>query len=235
MISNNYFIKKNYVSNPPYTLKENPKDYWNYERINNASSFQYHVYKYANKIFSKNKYSSLLDIGSGPGIKVQHFFDISKIRLHLVDQPGMESLVSKYCPKAIFSGLDLEVEKLNCNEKFDLIICADVIEHLENPTTLIDNIKNNLSENGIAIISTPDRDMRRGVNNFQSPNKAHVREWNCQEFKLFIESYGFKIIKQTNLPLKKLNPFLFHLSRSLLYKRIRKSDWFATQMVVMSK
>ncbi len=45
------------------------------------------------------------------------------------------------------------------------------------------------------VISTPDRDILRGENDFGPPrNMTHMREWNGKEFKNFISSSGFTIV-----------------------------------------
>lgn len=61
-----------------------------------------------------------------------------------------------------------------CNEKFDMIICFEVIEHVLDPELLIRLIDKVKSDNGQVLISTPD---------FESPvfgkndvaNKCHIR------------------------------------------------------------
>jgi len=40
--------------------------------------------------------------------------------------------------------------------KYDYIICSDVLEHLINPLDLLEKLKNNLNENGKIIISIPN-------------------------------------------------------------------------------
>lgn len=74
------------------------------------------------------------------------------------------------------------------------IICADVIEHLINPSHLLENLKKLLDDSSICIISTPERDLTRGEKHDGPPtNPHHVREWSFSEFKKFLESYNFKI------------------------------------------
>ena len=70
----------------------------------------------------------------------------------------------------------------------DLIICADVIEHLSNPDDLLDFISEiNFRQ---LIISTPERDRVAGKNDFGPPeNTAHYREWNAIEFKNYLRHW----------------------------------------------
>lgn len=47
-------------------------------------------------------------------------------------------------------------EQFNLNEKFDTIICGEIIEHLSNQGLFFKSIKNHLKDNGILIITTPN-------------------------------------------------------------------------------
>ena len=76
-----------------------------------------------------------------------------------------------------------------------MIICADVIEHVLYPDVLLMFIKKLANENTFIVLSTPERDGERGVNNFKSPKKEHVREWNKNEFNKYISYMGFNIVE----------------------------------------
>ncbi len=52
-----------------------------------------------------------------------------------------------------------DVEKSKIDEKFDIILMFEVLEHLDNWKKTIKNIKNNLDKNGIIIISTINRNL----------------------------------------------------------------------------
>jgi hypothetical protein len=83
----------------------------------------------------------------------------------------------------------LDAEKV----KKAVIVCADVIEHLVNPLPLLHTIKNWLVDAPVAIISTPDRVLNRGVHHLGPPdNPKHVREWEVDEFRCFLEATGFE-------------------------------------------
>ena len=52
-----------------------------------------------------------------------------------------------------------DIEKSKINEKFDIILMFEVLEHLDNWKKTIKNIKKNLNKNGIVIISTINRNL----------------------------------------------------------------------------
>jgi len=117
----------------------------------------------------------------------------------------MESLVRRDFPEFDFFPLNLEEKNLMLEEKFQCVICADVIEHLLNPDSLLAFLKKLLAPEGHLFLSTPDRDIERGPNCLSSPKPEHVREWNRSEFKKYLQHSGFIVLKHVHLPKKKLN------------------------------
>jgi 2-polyprenyl-3-methyl-5-hydroxy-6-metoxy-1,4-benzoquinol methylase len=71
----------------------------------------------------------------------------------------------------------------------DMIICADVIEHIKNPDSVLQYFE--YLKPKVIVISTPDRDL---LLNYNGPpkNPAHVREWSYKEFSEYIGSF-FKV------------------------------------------
>lgn len=67
-----------------------------------------------------------------------------------------------------------------CEEKFDMVVCFEVIEHVLDPELLVNIIDKVLTENGQVLISTPS---------FESPifgkndvaNKCHIRLYTTKE------------------------------------------------------
>ena len=51
------------------------------------------------------------------------------------------------------------------NKTFDLIICFELIEHLSDPNSLIENISKHLKPNGYLALSTIDRTMMSFIQN----------------------------------------------------------------------
>jgi len=69
---------------------------------------------------------------------------------------------------------------------FDGVICFETIEHLEKPARLLKEIRRVLRSNGVALLSTPNRDvftMRAGRH-----NPFHVSEMNTTEFRKALEA-----------------------------------------------
>jgi len=60
----------------------------------------------------------------------------------------------KLTPKAHFLVVDIQ-KKIQIKEKFDLIICFEVVEHLEKPEIGVRNMVDKLEKGGTLVISTP--------------------------------------------------------------------------------
>lgn len=204
--SSRYFIKDGYSENPPRTFDaDETRDYWTGKRLRLNGSYQYYVYQHARRLMKVHGLSSLLDVGSGPAVKVRELLAPICDDITLVDQPNSEELATGNLPKAKFIASDLEVIDKDLGRQFDLVICADVLEHLGDPTCCTDFIAKHLTKNGLAVISTPERDIVRGPSAMKSGNPVHVREWNATEFHRFIESRGLDIVDHQFLPLQRLS------------------------------
>lgn len=155
-------------------------------------------YKYFLLLLKKQlltiKGKSVLDIGCGDGVLIYKFakegavcsgidlsFDAVKYAKHITESKGYNiSLSSGSCEKIHYK-----------SNIFDIIVCSDVIEHLENPHLLLQEVKRLLKRGGIAVISTPLRLTS------EPADKCHVQEWFEDEFAELIQSTfnDYKIIK----------------------------------------
>lgn len=100
-----------------------------------------------------------------------------------------------------FRGVKIEnkdIYDLVGNEKFDLIITTENIEHVSKPVDYIDQIKTLLKPGGYLLLTTPHNDktairlMGLSGDHFCAPN--HQNYFNYQNLSMLIESHGFKVI-----------------------------------------
>ena len=71
---------------------------------------------------------------------------------------------------------------------FDAILCIAVLEHVENPDTLMNFLA--AIHFKFLIISTPEREIIRGRGDYGPPeNTAHYREWNAAEFENYVQGW----------------------------------------------
>ena len=83
-------------------------------------------------------------------------------------------------------------------QKFDIIICSEVLEHLKEDELAIKQIKKMLKNNGIAIISVPSKnaplykwgfasDFDRGV--------GHLRRYSINDLSSLLKNAGLTIVE----------------------------------------
>lgn len=148
----------------------------------NTDEWQLEVYLLAKKLCIDNGYKIVCDLGCGSGYKlVTYLGEFETIGIEL--PKTVEYLRGKY-PQRIW--LDYGDDIPDC----DLVICADVIEHVRNPNEVMRFIKALFPKK--IVLSTPERDVRKEPRLGPPSHWPHCREWNLEEFKAYVEDW-FKI------------------------------------------
>jgi SAM-dependent methyltransferase len=199
--------------------------------VDAAREFQFYVYRHAVAEVGSRSVSSIVDVGSGPPHKLAQLLSPTDISVTLVDQPNAEAIAREIMPFANFIAANLEAIDMVLPHQFDVAICADVVEHLVGPDPCLRFIRKHLKPGGRLFISTPERDVLRGVNCFESPHPLHVREWNRPEFAKFLESRGFKVLDQILLPQKRV-PEMKRRWGALMAGFNAPPSWYSCQMAV---
>lgn len=141
-----------------------------------AERAQYNVYQYAARIARAAKVESVMDWGCGTGGKLIKL--LGQYKTIGVDVPECIARVKERMPERKWVIPPVPVVA-------DLVLCADVIEHLEDPRELLQQVK--VGQWRHFVISTPERDLVRGKSHMGPPtNKWHAREWNRAEFTDFL-------------------------------------------------
>ena len=185
MIENDtLFIKKEYIIRT---------DLKHHIDISFKDEYQDYVYESARKL-TPSLNDVVVDIGCGSGYKLVKYFNEYKTIGYEIE-PCYSYLKKTYANKTWkYANFDIPLENGNT------IICADVIEHLEDPLLLVEWVEKSSFDR--LIISTPDRDRVYGFSQNGPPtNVTHVREWTYTEFQDFIGNY-FKIINHFYSPHK---------------------------------
>ena len=153
-----------------------------------------HRYSFAQQFVGKK---DVLELGCGEGYGT---YSLSKSANSIIGIDIDEETIHHAQKKYINDNLEFQIgsvtELPEFNKKFDVIICFEVIEHIEEHTELLKSIKNLLNPSGILLISTPNTDVYS--NNEPSKNPHHVKELSSDELnKLLKENFSFhKIISQ---------------------------------------
>lgn len=98
-----------------------------------------------------------------------------------------------------------DLRHLNVNERFDLIICSDVLEYIKEDTLVLGNFRDSLREGGRLILHTPRLNPRRYIGLFERyiqcdpvEKSAHAREgYTDGELMGKLNENGFKLSRLT--------------------------------------
>ena len=137
-----------------------------------------HRYVYASRL-AQGK--CVLDIGSGEGygsaILAAHAASVIGVDL---DAAAVAHARRKY-GNTNLDFLMASAPELPFPRRFDLAVCFEVLEHLENQTDLVAEIRRVLTPEGLLIVSTPDKRAYAAETGFDNP--FHVHELYLEEFE----------------------------------------------------
>ena len=129
----------------------------------------------------------ILDFGAGSGTNIDILSKFGKVHIYEKDKE-MDSYLKK---KYLKSKKVKSIQKLK-NKKYDLIVAADVIEHIQNDKKAIKDLTDALKRDGKILITVPAFQFLFSKKDTQL---KHYRRYNIKNFKVLMKD--FEIIKIT--------------------------------------
>lgn len=161
---------------------------WN--RLQYMLSPQFDIYEKVSQIVS----GDVLDVGCGTGFGT-HLFTRFADNVYGIDVDEKAVQFAKKCfgnHRILFNHINLE----NITRSYDFVTMIDVIEHIEYDQKAIGLAKGCLKDNGVFVISTPNRLSR------YRKSENHVREYAPHELRALL----FKEFKDVQILDYKLDP-----------------------------
>lgn len=209
-----FFLPVGYTcqtSNRTLDTQRDAKDgaYWAPWRVKDAARWQRHVYALAARtarqiirartINNDPRPVRVLDVGCGVCVKLSEHLIPTGAHVVGIDQDSALAVARNLGCRAELHPVNLESPTLDpaldLNGHFDIILCADVLEHLVNPDHALNFIRRCAHAHTRIILSTPERHRERGRACMASLKPEHVREWAFAEFAAYVTSRGFHIAR----------------------------------------
>ena len=178
------------------------------------------------EIIEKGKYKTILELGPGPGVLCSKLSSkYNDLEYHLVDIEAAKETNKRKNLGGIFhvQNLDNTLDTTHLPKKIDLFIANDFLEHVQNPSSIIQKVKSLLDEHGKVFISVPNWRMGhewiyRGVfdwDNFIYFMWQHGFEFiDCQESNLKCQPNP-RTCNETSMPEEMINSWNWYM----LFKR----------------
>jgi SAM-dependent methyltransferase len=159
---------------------------------------------------SKNSKVRVLDVGCARGELGGKFINNLKIEFNGIEPFETDAKIATTIGYKVWTE-KIETALPKINTKFEIIIAGDVLEHLEHPKNILDNLIEKTTPGGILIISTPNIAhmivrinllfgrfdyTERGI-----LDKTHLRFFTRKTFKKLIDNPKVKILKLKTSPL----------------------------------
>lgn len=179
---------------PNYTPRLQPEYF--HDTLVDSHLWQAGVYRLAAELARKAGVKRIVDIGCGRAEKLIQLAD--EFEVAGIDYgENIVDCMRRY-PNEAWGNYDLNqsvVNELVFNDS--VAINADVIEHIPDPTALIETLRNACETAAYVLVSTPDRDrLAQNTPNGMPANPAHVREWRLSELVAWFESEGLPVVWQ---------------------------------------
>ena len=200
MSHDHLFLPRGYSENQPEPVDDaEGGDYWaspDELTTRDLRRYQDPVYVFAARTLSSDV-EIVLDVGCGTGDNLARRLAPLVPRATGVDQSSAIAIATARYPDIGWIAGDLRTDGL-WQQLIELgpqlVLCADVIEHVDDPVTLLGRLRTLVGDRGRLVLSTPDRERVESQPALGPPrNPHHIREWTRVEMAQLLEATGFEI------------------------------------------
>ena len=160
--------------------------------------------------------ADILDIGCGSGYIGSLFTQKNKVTFADINEEDLKRIEKN--KNTFIRKIDITKNLPFKKESFDVVICGDVIEHLEDDKGIIKEIMRILRRNGVFILTTPAYSKFYGAHDKLI---GHHRRYDKDDYLSIAQENGFKIKQIRYIGSSILLPFI-------LSQRFKRSKVFYT-------
>lgn len=163
-------------------------------------SWQYRYEYEANllaNIIKNNDFNTIIELGSGPGELGQKIQSkVNNLNYTFIDQPGAKDIFDdrKYLGKFLVKDLMNDFDISDLNVAYDFLITNDFLEHIYNPSIVVQNCYKIIKDGGKMFVSVPNWRMGHTF--------IYRGLFDYDNFIYFMYTHGFEIINIFESPLQ---------------------------------
>lgn len=184
------------------------------------SGIQEHRYTYPVDLGDENQAAShvvrlvgtgktVLEVGSGPGSIIRYLKDPGQCRITAIEiDPAAAALVAPYCEAVLDSDLNDPrwTDKLASHAgAFDVVVAADVLEHLYDPWRVLRQVRAFLRRGGYVVVSLPHAGHNAVVASLLNADleyrehglldRTHIRFFGMHNIQSLFDDAGYRIVE----------------------------------------
>ena len=192
------------------------KTQWGPARMCYGPSF-YHKKRLIQKIFKKYSLKGdIVEVGCGDGSLLGQFYgSANNLYGYDISEKAIELAKSRFGDTAFFSVGDITKPDTLSEKKFDVVLCSEVLEHIENDRLAIKHLYNLLKPGGCLIMTVPH--LKRYWSHLDTSD-GHVRRYEKDALKDMLNGIGFVVYENFDWGYP-----LFHLYYERILKREKKN------------
>ena len=178
------------------------------ENITSEEGKKFYRMKYCPKVERIKKHfngdikdKSILDVGIGYGAFLNFLEKEGHTHLFGMDPFPKSIDISKNYTSANIQLGKIENPEWPFKQKFDIITCFDVVEHLEDTSMFFKHAKQYLAENGIIVIATPNKQLPYYLRSLPfigipDTNTSHINVKHYRYWLRLANSEGYDVIEK---------------------------------------
>ncbi len=172
-------------------------------------------------VLSNNKYDKILELGSGPGLMGQMIMEKKpSVDYTFIDQQGAKDIFIKRNYKGRFLVIDLmnSFDTKELDKEYDFIIANDFLEHIYNPSIVIQESYKLLKSDGMMFVSVPNWRMGHTF--------IYRGLFDYDNFVYFMFTHGFELTTLYESPLKCMSTQKISSETTMPNELINSWNWY---------